>query len=170
MRFWSYTVVWVSEGWDSPPPPPRAKIHRHSGLQAAEKVKDYIHPVDSGAKSKELTGFLCTKEMEAALRNYRNKCAAAQDRVTEELKRLAEKLEVCSLRPHWDIAYSLNTSMANILSPVTAEELGASKSLELPCDQMPHCRSISIFQLPSSHLGCQRILASCCLALSCKNR
>ena len=86
-------------------------------MQAAKKVADYIHPVDSGAKGKELTGFICTKEMEAALRNYRDKCSAAQNRVTEELKGLAIKLEVRSLRPRWEIAHSLNNFMANIPSP-----------------------------------------------------
>ena len=59
-----------------------------------EASEDYIQPVDIGAKAKDLTGFLCTEEMNAALQNYRDKCAAAQERVTAELKGLAVKLGV----------------------------------------------------------------------------
>ena len=81
-------------------------------------MEDYIHPVDSGAKSKELTNFLCTKEMEAALRNYRDKCAAAQERVTEELKGLAEKLEVGSSHHYWGVALLLNSPVAQYARPL----------------------------------------------------
>ncbi len=63
-------------------------------LQASKKIKDYINPRDKGAKSKPLTEYLCTVEMEAALEKYRDACTEANDRVSRELKSLAEALEV----------------------------------------------------------------------------